>query len=592
MIEWASRRWIACLLLGTALQFFASSDSILAQAVDKKVDVVLRNGQVVTVDDDFSVAEAVAIDEGRILAVGKNETINRHIGSGTRVLDLHGKMVLPGLIETHCHAIGVGNSALEQPYVELKTISDVQAWIRKRADEVPKGRWLRVPRTDITRLVERRHPTPAELDAATTTHPVIFNAARKNVLNSLGFELVGVKNDPQTAPPELEGRVRRDKSGKPVMIIGGDSYLRKFATAREYSEEETLSALRRVHRRYNEVGITSIFERASNREGVDVYRKLRDADELTVRTTLTIRQQFRSGDAVGPFSESLGLKTGDGDDWVRIGPLKITVDGGIHWGNTYLREEYGDKRVAFYALDDPQYRGDISYSTALLKDVFSAGHQLGWQMCCHVTGDAGVDRVLEALAAVDRETPINDRRFTMTHAYFPAIDSIERARGLGVCVDTQPYLYLKDAEAMAEVYGTEWAERFIGLGDWVAGGIPLAINSDHMIGLDPDHAMNSFNPFLMMWIAVARRTDQGNIYGERQRLSREDALRCVTRHAAYLSFDEDRKGSLEAGKLADLVIIDRDYLTCSEEEIRQIRPLATMVDGEFVYTAEEWSLSN
>ena len=139
---------------------------------------------------------------------------------------------------------------------------------------------------------------------------------------------------------------------------------------------------------------------------------------------------------------------------------------------------------------------------------------------------------------------------------------------------------------MDEVYGRRWAQRFIGLGDWIRGNIPTTINSDHMIGTDPDHSMNSFNPFLLMSIAISRRNDRGQILGEHQKISRQDALRCYTSTAAYLSFDEPRKGSLEPGKLADLVVIDRDFLACPEQDIPRIRVLQTMVNGKFVYTRE------
>jgi predicted amidohydrolase YtcJ len=219
----------------------------------------------------------------------------------------------------------------------------------------------------------------------------------------------------------------------------------------------------------------------------------------------------------------------------------------------------------------------------LMRDIFREGHKLGWQMCCHVTGDAGVDSVLEALSLADAQFPLADRRFTLTHAYFPARDSIALARRLGVCVDTQSYLYYRDSEAIASVYGTRWAERFIGLGDWIQGDIPTAINSDHMIGMDPNRAMNSYNPFLLMEIAISRINDAGNLYGRNQRISRQEALRCYTSTAAYLGFEEDRKGSLEVGKLADLVVIDRDFQACPVDQIKNIRVLQTMIDGKFVY---------
>lgn len=543
-------------------------------------DTVLLGGKILTVDGRNSVAQAIAVRGGKIQAVGTNAEIKRLVGNRTRIIELNGKTVVPGLIETHCHAIGVGRNALLQPFVEFSSIGGIQAWLRKRAKEVPKGRWLVVPRVPITRLKERRHPTIVELDAGCSTHPVIFTAARKNVLNSTGLKRVGITRETESIPG---GTIIRDSDGNVRMISRGDSHLRKFRQQREFSEEETLAGLAKVISRYNASGITSIFERATNLEGYKTYTTLRDRGQLNVRATLTFRQQFQTGEQVEEYTKKLGMKTGDGDDWVRVGPLKITLDGGIHWGTVRLREPYGKKRSDFYVLGDPDYRGDLRYSVDQMQAVFKRAHQLGWQMCVHVTGDAAVDRLLDALEAVDREVDVKKRRFTLTHAYFPAQDSIKRMKRLGMCVDTQSFLYYKDADAMAKIYGRSWAGRLIGVGDWFKGGIPIAINSDHMIGLDPDHAMNSFNPFLMLYIAVSRKDEFGNVYGPRQKVSRADALKMITSFAAYLSFDEDKKGSLEPGKFADLVVIDRDYLTCPVEDIRKIQVLTTMVDGKIVY---------
>ncbi|MBI5683513.1 MAG: amidohydrolase family protein [Verrucomicrobia bacterium] len=298
----------------------------------------------------------------------------------------------------------------------------------------------------------------------------------------------------------------------------------------------------------------------------------------------TFRFSARTPEAVEKYIKNLGFKPGDGDDWVRAVMMKTTLDGGIHWGTTRLSERYGEKRIQFYRLTDPDYCGELYYTPEELKMVFATVNRLGWPMSIHVTGDAGTEAVLDAIAAVAASDPsIKQRRFNLLHTYFPTPTIARRAKELGVGVDTQGYLYYRDAEAMADIYGKPWAERFIGLGEWARAGVPVAVNSDHMIGFDPDHAMNSFNPALMLWIAVARQTDRGNVYGAHQRLSRLDALRAVTLWAAWLSFDEDKLGSLEPGKLADLVVIDRDYLTCAEDDIRKIKVLRTIVGGKTVF---------
>jgi hypothetical protein len=397
------------------------------------------------------------------------------------------------------------------------------------------------------------------------------------------LQAIGVTDDVDSIPG---GEIIRSERGEVRLIAGASAHMRALMPRPTYSQDQIQTSLQNVHRHYNSVGITSIFERAGNIDDFLLYRTLRAQGRLTVRMTQTFRSSFRSAKDVAAFTQRLGMKTGDGDRWVRVGPLKITVDGGIHWGNTYLREPYGTKRIRFYVHQDPAYRGDLNYSVPLMTEIFREGHTLGWQWCCHVTGDAGVDAVLDALEAVYRDHPdVATRRLSLTHAYFPALDSVARAHRLGVCVDTQPSLYFKDSAAIAEVYGDQWAARFIGLGDWLRGGVPTAIAGDHMMGLDPDHAMNAYNPFLMLQVAVTRRNREGDVYGEHQRISRIDALRCLTTRPAYLAFEEASKGSLEQGKLADLVVLDRDYLTSPEGEIAEIRALKTMVDGDFVYDA-------
>ena len=521
------------------------------------------------------------------LAVGTNAQIRKLVGDRTRVIELDGRTVLPGFIETHCHAIGVARDSVHNTYAELSSIAEVQDWIRRRARDVPAGQWIEVPRNEITRFKERRHPTPAELDAACTTHPVLYTSVLKHVLNSAGLRAIGLLDENgQSTKTELpDGQVVRDDAGRPVLIRGGNQSIRKhFPPAPTVSREQTLAALAKVLQRYNEVGITSIFERATDPDGMSIFRELQKRGQLTTRVTGTFRFSARTAEQVEDYIKSLGLKPREGDDWVKAGPLKITVDGGIHWGTTRLSEAYGTRRTEFYRLPDPAYRGEQFYSVDDMRMIFAIANRHGWQMSCHVSGDDGTERVLDAIEQVATDDPsIRDRRFTLIHSYFPTPAIVRRAKQLGVCVDTQGYLYYKDADTLADIYGTSWAERFIGLGEWARGGVPVAVNSDHMIGLDPNHAMNSFNPFLMLCIAVSRKTQSGRVFGEAQKLSRLDALRSVTHWAAHLSFDEQKLGTLEPGKLADFVVIDRDYLICPEPEIRDIRVLRTVVAGQTVF---------
>ncbi len=545
-------------------------------------DTALFGGKIVTLDPQERIIEALLIRDGRILATGTTAEIEKQTGADAEVIRLGGKMVLPGFIESHCHSIGVARDSLHNEYAELHSIGEMQEWIRQRAKALPPGTWIEVPRNEITRLKEHRHPTPEELDAATTDHAVLYTSVTKHVLNTAGWRALGLLAPDSKLP---DGEVVRDTDGKPLLIRGGGSAsIRKFFPDQTETRDELVAALKKVHRRYNEVGITTIFERATDRVGFNTFRELSAQNALTTRVRATFRFSAKTPEQVEKYVAGLGLKPGEGDDWVRADRLKITVDGGIHWGTTRLSEPYGERRTKFYRLSDPAYRGELNFTPEQMRMVFATGNRLGWPMSAHVTGDAGTEEVLNAVAAVAKDdATIKQRRFNLIHSYFPTPAIVKLAKELGVGVDTQGYLYFRDADILAGIYGASWAERFIGMAEWARGGVPVAINSDHMIGLDPDHSMNAFNPALMLWIAVARKTDTGRVWGEQQKLSRLDALRSVTLWAAWLSFDEGKFGSLEPGKLADLVVIDRDYLECPEDEIRAIKPLRTIVGGRTVF---------
>lgn len=564
---------IACILV---LRFHAAS------AADKPepADTIFVGGKIITVNAEDQVAEAIAIKGGWVVAVGSDVQIKVYQGSGTEAIHLDGKTIIPGITEAHVHSMYVAKGMFDPPYRDYSNIEELQEVVRWLAGKLDDDEWMMVPRVPITRLSERRHPTTAELDAACSSHPVVFTSARKSALNTLALKKLGLDGD--KIPKGVE--VVRDEEGK-IRLLGGISgLLREANPGKTLDDGDVVEALGKVHAIYNSVGITSIFERANGREQWDLFKQLRDSGGMTVRATLTFRRGMNSADAVRKFVDDLGLKPREGDDWLRAGPLKVTADGGIHWGTTYLSEPFGEKRNHFYGLEhDPEYRGNLNYTVDEMAEVFGEAHRLGWQISAHITGDLGITRVLDALDRIDKDEPVAKMRFHLIHAYFSTPDILKRGKRLGVCVDTQSYLYLKDADFIAKVYGEDWAKRFIPLGDWYRAGIPVASNSDHMAGLDPDHAINSFNPFLMLYAAVTRRDDFGNVYGEDQKLTRMEALRTVTLNPAFLSFDEKIKGSLEPGKLADLVVLDRDYLQCPDSEIRNIKPVLTMVGGKVVF---------
>lgn len=560
-------------------------------------DLVVRNAKVLTVDSEFSEAEAVAIRDSVFVAVGSNEDIEGYVGESTRVIDAEGRTVIPGLIESHSHATSVVRReyATPHPYEQLESIGDIQRWVREQAEQTPEGDWILIPRTDVTHIREGRIPTPEELTEAAPNHPVVFNWQYANyqiqVLNSAALEAAGITSD--TPVPE-GGRIELGEDGEPTGVLENSGELTaEFLEPREIPEDRYLDDLERLFQNYNEVGITSIFERSSDLDGYRTYEKLRDEDRLPVRVSVTFRiDSDVEVDSIERAIRELPVKTGDGDDWVRVGPLKVGVDGGILYGTALMREPYTEEALEYYRIDDPGHRGTLRPGLSeenlseWLKNVIYTGHSLGWQMSAHVTGDAGVDAVLDAIEASNAELPEEERRFNLIHAYFAHPETADRAKELGVGVDTQPAWYYNSSDALAEVLAPERMQIFIGLQNWQRAGVPVAINSDHMYGFDPNSSLNPYNPFLTMYIAVTRRTIGGQVIAPEQRVSREDALRMMTINPAWLSFEEDEKGSIEVGKLGDLAILSDDLMTVEEENISEIQALLTVVGGEVVYEAE------
>jgi len=514
--------------------------SPIVRGADSPADLVVLNGRIVTVDRRSSLAEAAAVRDGRFVVVGANAKVKQWVGERTRVIDARGKTVVPGLIETHVHALGVARDEAVQPFVQLGSIAEIQQWVQRQSQTTPEGEWIQIPRIDLTRLREGRLPTRAELDAPTAKYPVVFNwqygSRQIQVLNTAALRAAKITRD---TPEPLGGKTKivKDAEGEPSGLLEDPGSLTsRFRQTKPVSDQAFLAALKAVHRSYNRIGITSVIERNSNVEGYRTYEKLKAAGELTLRATVTIG--YGSHNTVEEAERSiraLPFRFGDGDDWVRVGPLKIFVDGGILYGTAYMRQPYGPDANQFYGFTDPNQRGTVNFTAERLENMMRAAHRAGWQMCSHVTGDAGVDLILDALERVNRDTPGQDRRYTLVHAYFPNPTAVRRAAKLGVCVDTQPAWYYKDGDALAKALGEDRLKNFIGLADWRKGGLKVAINSDHMHGLDPNKSLNPFNPFLAMYVAVTRRTESGRVIGPEQRISREQALRMMTIDAAYLS---------------------------------------------------------
>jgi predicted amidohydrolase YtcJ len=581
-----------CLLPGLLLGLLLATPAGADEPADKKpVDLIVHHAKIVTVDDKFRIAEAVAVKDGRVVALGEDDEVFKLCGPKTRVIDADGQTVLPGLYDSHVHPVGAALSELAAPLPNLESLKDVFAYIRKQAAATPEGDWIVLRYTFPTRLDEARFPTKAELDEAAPKHPVLFHAGPAGIVNSMALKVSGVTRD--TPNPRAGVIVKDPATGEPTGMLRNAYGVLKGVPAedRSVSPAERREAVKKLFRLYNAQGLTSIGDRNADRSALDLYLALRESGELTLRVNVS-----RSFNPYGPREEVVrhleelpgkdkrGGPTGTGDEWVRIGAIKLFLDGGMLNGTAYMRQPWpkGDT----YQLVEDNYRGLLFIPPEQLQLVVEEAARRHWQVTAHTAGEGAMDVLLDAYDLVNRQTPIKDLRFCITHANFPSQENLERCKRLGVCADVQPAWLWKDGTTLARVLGDKRIRWFQPYKSWleyttIGGG------SDHMIKLDSMEAINPWNPWLGIYVSLARVTERGTVLTPDERLTREQAIRLYTINNAYLNHEEKEKGSLEVGKLGDLIIIDRDILTCPLGSIPETKVLKTIVGGKVVYEAKE-----
>jgi predicted amidohydrolase YtcJ len=544
-------------------------------------DAVYFNGKVITASRRQPLAEALLVEGGRFTRVGTNAEVIAAAKPGLPRIDLKGRTVVPGLIDSHTHPIGAALSEFNSAIPVITSIADVQAYIAKLASS-PPDRLLFVPKVYATRLKERRYPTRVELDAVSKGYEAMTDNGYASVLNSRLLAKLKITRD---SPQPANGKIIKDAQGEPTgLILGAPQLLGSLRSiARTFTGQDRLKALKSMQQAYNRVGITSTTDRGQGPEGFRVYQELLRLRGMTVRTSVTyLINATGTPREVEERIAAIPLKTGFGDEWLRVGPVKTIVDGGILIGTAYLREPYGE-HTQVYGYGDPDYRGVLNVPRENLVAMAKTANRLGWQMTAHTTGGGAIDLLLEAYEEANKEKSIKDRRFTVTHGNFPNAEAISKAARLGVAFDCQPQWHHFDGPALAPVFGSERTRWFLPFRTMLDSGVIVAGGSDHMIKYDPRTSINAYHPFYAMWMAITRKTADGSVIGPEQRISREEALRMWTLHGAWMTFEEEDKGSIEVGKFADFVVVSKDYLTCPEDEIKNIEALLTAVGGVVVH---------
>lgn len=549
-----------------------------APSAQNDADLILHAGKVVTVDAGFTITEAIAVKDGRIVAVGPSaEIIESRRGPATQMIDLQGRTVLPGLTDAHTHPLGAALSELTMPFAVLRSFDEVRAYIREQASKTPKGQWIQVPKTFPARLKEMQMPTREVLDAA-LEHPVFYDASYASAVNSYALRISRI-NKEAPDPKDKGARIVRDQNGEPTGILtgGATALLKDRPRERSFTEQEKLDALEQMLKRYLAAGLTSIGDRGVSAEAYGLYATLKAAGKLPLRITMTGRLRLQEI----PKSDWV---TGRGDEWLKFGSFKVGLDGGMNAGTAKMLEPYGPYSGQLFGLSDPDNDGDLRMTPQELMTIMRTAYDKGWQLSAHAQGSGAVDTLATVFETLNNEKPIAPTRPHFIHASFLTPQLIERAKTIGAIFDVQPDWLHFDGLALSKVTSAEAMRYFVPLKSLADAGVVFAGGSDHMIGWDKNNAINAYNPFLSMWIAITRQTAQGVVIHAEQRITREQALRMHTSWAAYLQHAEKDRGSIEPGKLADFVVIDRDYLTVPEDEIREIEPVMTLLEGRVAYT--------
>jgi len=538
----------------------AALAALAAQAPSPPPDTILVNGHVITVDARFSIAQAIAITGGRFTAVGADAAVRTLAGPNTTTIDLHGQTVIPGLADGHLHDAGGG------PGVDLsraRSVADVLAAVGARVRASRPGD-LVVSNSDWheAQLKEHRLPYRKDLDAGSPDNPVVLvRGGHEYILNSAALKKWNITTE---TPQVAGGRITRDASGE----LNGELIDRaKSLVQLPPGPKLTIDALREQHRKLNAAGLTSIRYPGASVEQYRLLQEMAHRGLLTIRVSQLLRFGADTADAMRNAIAASNIKPDEGDEWIRIGGMKLGVDGGFEGG--WMREPYAEPWG-----ERGTFRGVNTMTQAVYTDVVKELNRLGWRVATHAVGDAAIDEVLAAYEAANAERSIAGKRWTIEHGFIPQSDQFPRMKALDLVISAQDHLYLA-GPSLVSYWGPKRAA-------WTT---PMRAYLDHgfVVAGGTDSAVVPYPPLWVIYHFITRDTISGGVLGDDQAISRNEALQVETINNAYLTFEERIKGSIEPGKLADLVVLPEDILTCPAKNIEQMTIAMTMVGGKIVY---------
>lgn len=539
-------------------------------AAQSFADLVLVNGKIWTVSEGRPRAEAAACIGSRIVAVGTSEEIQKWVGAGTQVIDLHGRFVVPGFNDAHVHFSSGGADLASVQLRDARSQAEFRDRLRDFSAKLPKGRWILGGNWDHENWTPASLPTRQLIDGVTGDHPVFVSRldGHMSLANTLALKMAGITRD--TADPP-GGVIVRDAGGEPTGALKDAATGLVERVIPPPSEDELTDAVRAAMRYAAENGVTSVQDMSASPEVLRVYQKLLKKDELTVR--ISGHQPLATWQALA----NIGLLAAFGSPKLHIGGLKGFADGSLGSTTALLFEPF---------LDAPNTSGipseEMIPESKMQQRILDAD-RAGLQVAIHAIGDKANHLILNMFEEAAKQNGRRDRRFRIEHAQHLAASDIPRFAQLHVIASMQPYHAIDDGRWAEKRIGPERAKGAYAFRSLLDSGATLAFGSDWSVA--------PMEPVMGIYGAATRRTLDGkrpNGWVPEQKITAAEAIRAFTMGSAYASFDEKIKGSIEAGKLADFAVLSEDLTSIDPTRINEVKVLMTVFDGRVIYRSKSF----
>jgi hypothetical protein len=532
-----------------------------------KTDLILIEGKIITVDHEDTLVEAVAIKDGKILATGTSGEISEIAGSNTKIIDLKGKTAMPGIIDSHTHPSSIASRYLEVDCraPPIKNITQILDKIRHKAKELEPDQWIRGANFNESKLEENRHITRWELDEAAPNNPVfiIADTGHQALVNTKAMEIAGID---ENTPDPPGGEIERGPEGLPTGLLYENAMGIVRDNIPEYSIDDLKESYKDVVAIFSEWGITTTHNASSHRNGIRAYKQLLDegTKQLRMRLMMSVNRN-KPGDVLDAL-ELAGIESGLGDDWLQVMSVKIMGDGSGAGGTCCVFEPQnrGTKGLGIWMTEPEE-----------VNRLVNQAHKAGLRVSIHSIGDRGIDMALDCIERAQKEIPVDDMRHRIEHNSLCTPKQLKRIKELGVTPSSSIGYMYGLGDQYSENFGPERSRWLHPHKTMMEMGIIAGGNSDCPV--------TYYSPFVQIYEAVTRKTSSGKLVSPEERISPMDAIRVYTWNGAYLGKDEEKLGSIEQGKLADIIVLDRDILTIPEDEIKDIQVVMTIVDGKIVY---------